>query len=307
MLRSTLLVMLGLTMLIGLVISEVPLEDRSKGVQFNYEDSVSGNGNFASHNEIAAQVPHDDGHRDRFADVYLQKKGHGSGSIERESILTSNESLMNQTNPDMIYAFGLIATVDSNSMIYSPQNMSIGRGYYATHPLNFDSLLGDKAYIKNYASETSMVQETKYAKAIKKNLVSQVEYDHYNDTDEMPSKGLARSLMNLDVSVTRGTAHIGMLQGNLSLDGLNPDRSAWYKPNIAIDEDYIGTFNLITNMNLTLPVSTIVDEDSWLPCCSGGWKDLMNFDKKGFGADANRIFDCTCPNLPKTAQYQLED
>lgn len=287
--------MLGLTMLIGLVISEEPLEERSKGVQFNYEDSVSGNGNFVSHNEIATQVPHDDGHRDRFADVYLQKKGHGSGSIERESILISNESLINQTNPDMIYAFGLIATLDSNRMVYNPYNMSVGRGYYAVRPLNFNSLLGDKSLIKNYASETSMDQETRYARIINKNLLAQVEYDHYNDTDEMPSKGLARSLMNLEMGVTSGTARIGMLQGNISLDALDPDRSAWYKPNIIIDEDYTGTFNLTSKMNLTLPLSTVVDDDSWLPCCSGGWTDLMNPDKKGFGADANEIFNCICP------------
>lgn len=291
-----LLAMLSLTMLVGLAMSAGPQEERSKGMRFGYEESVNGYGNFGSHTVIAAQVPHDDSHRDRFADVYLQKKDHGSGSIERESIIISNESLINQTNPDMIYAFGLIATVDSNSMVYGPQNLSIGGGYYATHPLHFNSLLGDKTQIKNYASETSMVQETKHAKAINKNLLAKVEYDHYNDTDERPSKGLAMSLMDLDLSVASGTAHIGMLQGNIStLDALDSDRSSWHNPNIAIDEDYTGTFNLTTRMNLTLPVSTIVEEDSWLPCCSGGWVDLINTDKKGFGIDAKGIFDCTCP------------
>jgi hypothetical protein len=290
-----LIAMLSLTMLVGLAMAADPLEERSKGVRFGYEDSVNGYGDFGSYTEIAAQVPHDDGHRDRFANVYLQKRDHGSGSIERESIIISNESLINQTIPDMIYAFGLIATLDSNSMVYSPQNISLGRGYYATHPLNFNSLLSDKTQIKNYASETSMVQETQYAMAISRNLLAQVEYDHYNDTDETPSKGLARSLMNLDMSVTSGTAHIGMLQGNIStLDSLDPYRSAWYKPNIAIDEDYTGTFNLTTKMNLTLPVSKIVSEDSWLPCCSDGWEDMVNLDKKGFGIDTTGIFDCTC-------------
>lgn len=293
--HRALLVVLGLTMVIGLVISEGPLEERSKGVQFNYEDSVTGNGYSVSYNEIATQVPHDDGHRDRFADVYLQTKGHGSGSTEQESIIVSNESIINQTSPDMIFAFGLIATLDNRSMVYGPYNISIGRGYYAARPLNFNSLLGDKTQIKNYASETSMIQETKYAKAINKDLLAKVEYEHYNDTDEMPSKGLARSLMNLDMGVTSGTAHIGMLQGNITLDSLDRDKNAWNKPNIAIDEDYTGTFNLATKMNLTLPVTEILSEDEWLPCCSGGWTDMMNTDKKAFGVDAKGIFDCTCP------------
>ena len=52
--------MLGLTMLVGLAISVDPLEERSKGVQFNYEDSITGYGNFASHNIITAQGPHAD-------------------------------------------------------------------------------------------------------------------------------------------------------------------------------------------------------------------------------------------------------
>lgn len=294
--HRTLFVVLGLTMLIGLVISEGPLEEKSMGMQFNYEDRVTGDGYYANNNEIATQVPHDDGHRGRLADVYLQARGHGSGSIEQESIIVSNESIINQTNPDMIFTFGLIATLDNRNMVYGPYNISIGRGYYSSRPLNFNSLLGDKTQIKNFASETSMIQEIKYAKAINKDLLAKVEYEHYNDTDEMPSKGLARTLMNPDLSVTSGIAHIGMLQGNIStLDSLGPDRSAWYNPNIAIDEYYTGTFNLTTRMNLTLPVSTNVSEDEWLPCCSGGWMDLMDSDKKGFGADAKAIFDCNCP------------
>jgi hypothetical protein len=139
-----------------------------------------------------------------------------------------------------------------------------------------------------------MVQEIKLAKAINKNLLASVEYDHYSDTDDIPSKGLARSLMNIDINVTSGKAHIGMLQGNIStLDSLDPDRSAWNKPDIAIDEDYTGTFELKTRMNLTLPISKIVSEDPWLPCCSGGWEDLNISDKMGFGANAKGIFNCS--------------
>jgi len=80
--------MLSLTVLIGLGMStDGPLEERSRGVQFNYEDSISGHGNFASNNKITAQGPHADPRvRSRLADMYLQKMNHGSGSIEKNRL-----------------------------------------------------------------------------------------------------------------------------------------------------------------------------------------------------------------------------
>jgi len=285
--------MLGLIMLVGLVMSEDPLQEKTTGVIFKYEDSTRGSGLFASNDKVVAQGPHADARvYGRLADVYLQKIDRGSGSIERESIITSTESTKSQVSPDSIYAYGLIAAFDNNSMVYEPQTMSIGNGYYANHPVKFNSLLSDKTQIKNYASETSMTHETKQAKAINMDLVASVE-DDYSYTGA--SKGLARTLMNLNGGVTSGTAHIGMLQGNIGTWDIG--KSAWHKSNITIDEDYTGTFNFATKMNLTLPVTKIVSEDSWLPCCSGGWEDMTYSDKKGFGTDAKGIFDCTCPKV----------
>jgi hypothetical protein len=294
-LQKILLAMLSLTMFVGLAMSvDGPLEESSKRVQFSYEDSTSGSGFFASNNKIVAQGPHADPRVTlRLADVYLQKLNHGSGSIERESIIISNESTYNQIDPDMIYAFGIIATLDNHSMVYEPQTMSIDNGYYATHPVQFNSLLGEKAQVKNYASKTSMGQEINYAHAINMDLVASVEDDYY---DTGVAKSLTKSLMNLNGDVTSGTAHLEMLQG-----GSRKSKSAWINPDIDVDQVYTGTFNFATKMNLTVPVYKSVSEDYWLPCCSGGWEDMSYSDKKGFGTDAKGIFDCTCPKEPAKA------
>lgn len=286
--QKILLAMLSLTMLVGLAMSaDGPLEERSKGVQFSYEDSTSGSGLFASNNKIVAHGSHSDPRViSRLADVYLQKVDHGSGSIEREAIIISNESKNNQTDPDMIYAFGLIAALDNNSMVYGPQTMSIGNGYYATHPVNFNSLLGDKTQLKNYASKTSMGQEINYAHDINMDQVASVEDDYYDTGD---AKSLTKTLLNLNGKITSGTARIEMLQG-----GTRRSKSAWVNPNIDVDQVYTGTFEFATKMNLTVPVYKSVSEDYWLPCCSGGWGDMSYSDKKGFGTDAKGIFDCTC-------------
>jgi len=296
-LRRVLLAVLSLIMIIGLAMSADPLEDRSTGVLFNYEDRVIGHGNFASNNKITAQGPHADARvYSRLADVYLKKIDHGSGSIERETIINSKESSKIQIDPDLIYAYALIAVLGNSSMVYTPRTMSIGNGYYATHPVNFNSLLNDETQIKNYASETSMIQDTKYAKAIDKDLLVSVE-DDYSGWE--PAQSLTRTLMNLNESVNSGTAHIGMLEGNIGTRDFG--KSAWHKPNIYVDEDYRGTFDFATKMNLTLPVYKTLSEDFWLPCCSGGWENLMSSDKKGFGADAKGIFDCTCPRAVEKA------
>jgi hypothetical protein len=275
-------------MLVGLAMSADPLEERSKGVLFSYDDSVIGYGNFVSNNKIVAQGPHADPRvLSRLADVYLQKMTHGSGSIERESIITSTESTKSQISPDVVYNYGLIAALDNNSMVYGPQTMSIGTGYYDTHPVNFNSLLGDKTQIKNYASKTSMGQEINYAHGINMDLVASVE-DDYSGWE--PAKSLTRTLLNLNGGVTSGTAHLEMLQG-----GSRKSKSAWVDPDIYVDQVYTGTFNFATKMNLTVPVYKSVSEDYWLPCCSGGWVDMNYNDKKSFGASAKGIFDCTCP------------
>lgn len=286
--QRIILAMLSLTMLVGLAISVDPLEERSKGVVFDYEDSIIGHGNFVSNNKIVAQGPHSDARvYSRLAEVALLEKDHGSGSIERESIITSNESTQSQTDPEMVYAFGLIAALGNHSMVYGPQTMSIGNGYYATHPVNFSSLLGYKTQIKNYASKTSMGQEINYAHGINMDQVASVEDDYY---DTGVAKSLARSVLDLNGDVTSGTAYLEMLQG-----GSRKSKSAWIDPDIDIDQAYTGTFNFATKMNLTVPIYKSVSEDYWLPCCSGGWEDMRYSDKKGFGTDAKGIFDCTCP------------
>jgi len=287
-LRKILLVMLSLTVLVGQAMSADTLEERSKGVLFSYEDSIFGYGNFVSNNKIVAQGPHADARvHGRLADVYLQKMTHGSGSIERESIITSTESTKSQISPDVVYNYGLIAALDNHSMVYGPQTMSIGTGYYATHLVNFNSLLGDKTQIKNYASKTSMGHEINYAHAINMDLVASVEDDYFDTGD---AKSLTRTLMNLEGDVTDGTAHLKMLQG-----GTRRSKIGWSNPDIDIDQIHTGTFNFATKMNLTVPVYKSVSEDSWLPCCSGGWDGMNYNDKKSFGASAKGVFDCTCP------------
>ncbi len=288
--------------LIGQVMSEEPpLEKTSNGFQFIYEDRTNGNGNFVNNNKIVAHGSHSNVRVFKgLGDVSFQELGHGSGLIKREAFIKSNESHMDQEGwPDKIYAYASIEISKNSSIIYNPQNLSAGDGYYAVHPVKFESFLSDSTQFKNYASKTSMSQETRYAKAIQADLAGKVEDDF---SGWYPYENFLKSTMNLNESVTNGTIHIGMLQGNVSSNS-NIGNRAWHDSDADIDEDYTGTFDVVTKMDLTIPqIERIEEDDAWpLPCCSVGYSDmLVGYQKgsKGFGSNVESIFDCTCPYVP---------
>jgi hypothetical protein len=64
------------------------------------------------------------------------------------------------------------------------------------------------------------------------------------------------------------------------------------------DERYWGKYDLMRRINMKSTFIEVNDTDddldSWLPCCSDGWKDMLYFDKEDFGTDAKGVFDCTC-------------
>jgi hypothetical protein len=64
------------------------------------------------------------------------------------------------------------------------------------------------------------------------------------------------------------------------------------------EERYYGVYDLVRKINMKTVFDKSEDpydkENSWLPCCFEGWKDLMPLDKKGFAADTKSVFDCTC-------------
>ena len=297
--RKIILAVLVLIWSVGLVMSTdtTPLEVTSLGVVFNYQGSVNGNGNFGLYEKMAEQGPDKNlRSQTRTDSVDLQKITHGTGSIDESRIITSTQSADYQFEPDMIYAYALIGAIDNSSIVYSPQTMSIGNGYYSNHPVNFNSLIGDKVQVNNYASGTSMDQDITYAHAINADTLASVEDDF---SGWSPTKSLTRTLLNSSGEIT-GNTHIGALQGDILAGDFG--KSAVHNPLVNIDEDYKGTYNLNTKMSLILPSSLVLSEDDWLPCCSGGWNDMNLLDQRYHSA--KDVFDCTaCPSVLGKAQY----
>jgi hypothetical protein len=249
-----------------------------------------------------------------FNGVETKGKGHGSGTIDSDSKMYTESYYLKEDYFDAVYdewepydefedSNSIIRLKDDGKMTYSPISMAVDSRYYNLHPIVFDSLLKDDAWIKNRDNLNSMNYMTDGAHGLNRTLDIQADY--------------SSTSMNADVNLINGKAHFGVLEfAGVPVDEVPEDTSeeeilptglamkTWKKPLTELDEDYIGTFHIKKSMTLTVSSDDKTKEERWLPCCSsyggdGGWYDMKPTDKKGFGASTEGIFDCTCFKVPE--------
>lgn len=306
-----LIVMLSMT---GLVEAEYSI---MKNLTLDYDQSVSGEGYFMTYkyarmpNEIGREVFESysgiDSHISNGVEVL--DYSHGSGIINTESLFSA-ETASAKNGFDESYgydyreALSCITMRESADLRFSPETIAIGTGFYAANPTTYSSLVKENTWTKNRGSATSMRHEVEYAHGLDKDLDLLVKNFI---SEEDPSV----SLLNVSEDVTNGRTHFGLLHGPVAAAEMGEDdligpgssllRSAIKFPEIEIDEDYIGTFHFEKRMNLTASIEEVVEDDDWLPCCSGGYADMADHDKAGHSADG--VFDCTCPNVSAHAEF----
>ncbi|MDD1749408.1 MAG: hypothetical protein LUO89_05970 [Methanothrix sp.] len=288
-----------------------PTTLEEKSLKFNFEQNVSGTGFFTAYKY--AQMPDDTGTEGRlFNGVEAKNNAHGSGIIDTDSDIYAESSYTNKTWINGAYdedgeiiedeeeATSVIQMKEDSKMTYSPLAMGIGSRYYSFNPIVFNSLLKEEDWIKNRDGLNSLHHLVDQAHGLNKVLDAQS--DATNNT------------MNIEEDLVDGRAHFGVLQ----LQGIPVDEEPeedsdevqvlglamkdWKKPLIELDEDYIGNFHIKKNMNIYTYSEEEEKEDSWLPCCSGGFSDLNYADAKAFKS-ARGIFDCTCFKVPAKAQF----
>jgi hypothetical protein len=243
----------------------------------------------------------------------LWEYSHGSGSMDFADILYSEQKT---THSGYIYYIdydtGNFLRKDpgaSSAIIYtrqydnvqSPTSFAYGTGWYAAHPVNYNSLLKDKTQAKSYQEDISMHRQVEYAHALKGDIA--VDMNCTAPTATVSGKGL--SSMKIDDDVTEGTLSIGMLldrtlpasKSNSTSKGIyNPKMGGWRNPLIEIDTNYIGSFQVQKTMKVEISKTAPSWMEDWLPCCSGGFFDIpsYNFDKER--GSQKGIFDCSCRN-----------
>lgn len=258
---------------------------------FKLDQKISGNGYFAAYMYVL--MPDALGISGRlFNGVESAARSHGSGTIEIDAQVYAesfykNESYENaccdeeEPYEELEDADSIINLKGNSSIVYGLRAMPIGSQYYSNHPVIFNSLLKDEVYIKNRDNLNSMYFGVDKAHALKDTLDIQANY--------------SSTIMKVDEDVTAGHAHIGVLQ---LTDGLDLTMKDWKKPVIELSENYIGTFHLVKNASLFKSSEQLEKEETWLPCCLGGYEDMMYYDLKGFGKSTKEIFDYHFLSMP---------
>lgn len=259
-----------------------------KNVSFSFEQTVQGNGYYMTYKYA------------KMGNVEFKDYAHGSGSLDNEAVLTSYQAdhkshLWNSDWND--YNASCIQYKETTHAVYAPVRIAIGTGYYAANPLNYDSLIKEKTWLKNRLVGSSMQNEVEYAHKLDKDL-NVVVKDFTNFTYDPNFKSNAISQMNVKEDVGEGKIHIGVLQASSDATAMIPNSltsmavTAWKKPAVEIDEDYFGTYHVEKNMTLMVPYSKNKPTYDWLPCsCSSGWNDMFPTDQKAHSAKG--FFDCT--------------
>jgi len=104
-------------------------------------------------------------------------------------------------------ASSIISYTRQYDNIQSPTAFAYGTGWYASHPVGYNSLLKDKTVAKSYQESASMHRQVEYARALKGDIA--VEMNCTGATATEDGKGLLN--MRIDDDVTHGTLHIGEL------------------------------------------------------------------------------------------------
>jgi opacity protein-like surface antigen len=175
-------------------------------------------------------------------------------------------------DPSGVYSSGNYSSSYNNSSIrfegqnriaQAPTTISVGSGYYSSHPIGYSSEIGSRTRIEDGRSATSMQRDINYAHGINGEMDVAATDGSYG-IDGLKSGGLAITHMKIDENVTDGRIHVGVLQGS---DDSDSSMSAWKKPAMEIDEDYIGTYHIYKNMT----ISTSYGQYNSIIGATAGW------------------------------------
>jgi len=221
---------------------------------------------------------------------------HGSGSADMADVLNSEQKTTSGSYYVLDYdgkmkkmekgANSIVTYTRQYDNIQSPTAFAYGTGWYAAHPIQYNSLIKDKTVAKSYQEAASMHRQVEYAHALKGDIA--VDINCTGPTDKADGKGILS--MKIDDDITQGTLHIG----ELLLSPKVKSQPKTFDPIIEIENDYIGDFQVQKTMKLEITKSKESSQVDWLPCCMGGFFDLPSYNFDAQYASWKGIFDCSC-------------
>ncbi len=158
----------------------------------------------------------------------------------------------------------------------APAVVTIGKGYYGSHPVSFSSAIGSETWIKNTNDAASLNHEVSYAHGVDGAIELSGQESSFRQGDYY-SQSTGTINMKISEDVTEGMVHFGGLQGSgassdgeSARDSPDPLMNAWKTPSLEMEEDYIGSYHIEKNMTIATSRKDDWGIDYWLDCCSGG-------------------------------------
>jgi hypothetical protein len=113
-----------------------------------------------------------------------------------------------------------------------------------------------------------------------------------NDDTIISAQFLPNALLNYSIDAhTTGIAELRYGKAGSEYDS----RHSTY-PTVSEGFDrYTGTYDISRRIEMNSTHLLKWHPNDWLPCCSGGWSDMSDTDRKGI---SSRIFDCSCFTAP---------
>ena len=178
-------------------------------------------------------------------------------SLGSSSALHGSSPYSSSYYDSLSYNSSSITNTENSSLTYAPAIMTVGKGYYASHPVGYSSLSSQRTSIQNMQSGTSMQFEAQGAHGLYgERDVSAYENSYSRNGHEYVGGSSVQMKINEDV--TDGRIHVGALQAG-------PGPEGWKDPILEVDEDYVGTYHVQKNMSIGLPYRTTRRTYEWLP------------------------------------------
>jgi hypothetical protein len=191
-----------------------------------------------------------------------------------------------------------ISLIGQDSISSAPADLSVGSGYYLSHPIAVGTGIFSRTKIDNANSAASMSHDVGFAREVSRKSAytasstsSRGDYEIFNS---------ATTNMQIDENVNSGIVRIGVLSGEGSAGRVGnskagPMNSAWKNPAVEIDQEYIGTYHISNNFTISDGDFKKSSADGWLNCCGGKY---ITYPSEPFHLRADDVFDCKKQQIP---------
>jgi hypothetical protein len=264
----------------------------SSNLSFTYEQSVQGNISPVSYRYGILSPYHSN-----YEDVMVNDVGIRERTTALEGSLSSEEqlSLKSHINNSV------------NMTIYKPSGSDVfDIEFYEKWPVNF-------SYGKSLNYTGKEINNLQFVGNNHDYVTANFLYNHEFSKEQDLNMSLERmnaTIFATDEEIDSGTVKATRdTQYKLQTHSTGIATFKWGQVDEALnianagDERFVGVYNIAKNIHMKSRFDLVKNEDSWLPCCFGGYSSMNPLDQRSL-ISARGVFDCSCFDVPAKAQFQ---